>query len=172
MKLHGTYAKQTRLEEWWSQSEIDVGQIPAIRTEISLELLNRAPAVVTMWALADTGAPDILIPGQLLGVEDAGDGSLALTKGGIAKNAMLQECTISGVGGASPGFQLKARISIDGVEFPEPFMIRTGPHVRIAIVGRNVLNSFVGVLCPKVCKFVLSDSSIARTIEWCFKSFA
>jgi hypothetical protein len=170
MRVAGSYCDEVKLSLDWPNGNqvVDDGDVPSFRLELRFVLKTGRLETRRIWALADTGAKSILVPGDYVGVTDMGAGGLMIAGRSIAGRSNYVPCSTCGVGGVSNSIELSAYVGIEGYRLSERFRVRTSNHIPYPLVGRDVLNEFVALFNPSQ-EVILSNNGRGRLLGRLFR---
>lgn len=171
MRARGQYVGRDALAK---RAELQApGDTPAVIATFRFVPLAGEKEEVTCWALVDSGAQGIVVPGYFVGISSIDeDGVVEASADSVAARSAIQPYRMLGVGGEYQGVSLQAEIELDGHPVDGPVPVGVSTKLYYPIVGRRVLNRFITQLNPSAGNVVLGDSIRARGLAWAFRWFS
>jgi len=161
MNIGGRYATRESLGAW--VPTIADGDIPVLWAEFEFLTRSNPPERLPIWSMVDTGADRCIIPPLALGILFPNDGSVPqFGVGTIGARLYFTPTSIRGIGGTAEGLLVPAKIKLGGKKLPGRYDVMVGGNFDYPIIGRDVLNQFVGLLHPFAQRLLLSNTSYMR----------
>ena len=166
MNIGGRYVSKASLACW--QRNVDSGDVPALWAEFEFLTLKGPPERLAMWCMMDTGADLSVVPPYAIGLLLPGGGSPPrFAQGSIGSRLFFRPSSIRGVNGVGDALLTSARIKLSGTKLPSSYMVMIGGNMDFPIIGRDVLNRFVGLLNPRRQQLSLSDGMCMQALASC-----